>query len=305
MFILLKTVYISIGGTIMLNQYIDYLKSSNKEYSKCTLKAYKINVSKFLQWLNERYNENNSYSITHLDIREYQGYLVTIKKYAPAGVQQRIMSILSYCRFLFDKKYLKIDITANLKLIQVHGKDTAPKAPSTNEVNRFKREVYKKNNLRDIAIIEMFLNTGIRASELINLEIDDISISERKGVVHIRQGKGRKYRDIPLNQDVREALNGYIEEINPETKLWIGQRGVLSQDGVNKMIKRYAKKVELETKLYPHAFRHYFATRLLRYKKIDISIVAKLLGHFNINTTQIYVKPTFDDLSDALNNLNV
>ncbi|MBW9147210.1 tyrosine-type recombinase/integrase [Clostridium sp. CM028] len=289
----------------MLNEYINYLKSSTKEYSKCTLKAYEPNVSKFLQWLKERYNENDSYAITTLDIREYQGYLINIKKYAPAGVQQRIMSMLSYCRFLYDKKYLKIDVTANFKLIQVQSKDTAPSAPSTNEINRFKREIYKKNNLRDIAIIEMFLNTGIRASELINLDIQDISISKRKGVVHVRQGKRKKFRDIPLNQDVRESLNAYIKEVNPQNKLWIGQRGVLTQDGINKMIKRYAKKVNLETKIYPHAFRHYFATRLLRHKKIDIAIVSKLLGHFNLNTTQIYVKPTFEDLSDALDNLNI
>ncbi|WP_376770510.1 tyrosine-type recombinase/integrase [Clostridium lacusfryxellense] len=57
--------------------------------------------------------------------------------------------------------------------------------------------------------------------------------------------------------------------------------------------------------MHPHAFRHYFATRLLRYKKVDIVIVSKLLGHFNLNTTQIYVKPTFEDLSDALDNLNI
>lgn len=78
----------------------------------------------------------------------------------------------------------------------------------------------------------MFLNTGIRANELINLDIQDISISKRKGVVHDRQGKRKKYRDIPLNQDVRESLNAYIKEVNPQNKLWIGQRGVLTQDGV-------------------------------------------------------------------------
>lgn len=289
----------------MFNQYINDLKSSTKEYSKCTLKAYETNVSKFLQWLKERYNENDSSAITTLDIREYQFYLINIKKYAPAGIQQRMMSILSYCRFLYNKKYLKIDVTVNFKLIKIQSKDTAPTAPSANEINRFKREVYKKNNLRDIAIIEMFINTGIRASELINLDIHDISISERKGVVHVRQGKRKKYRDIPLNQDVRESLNSYIKEVNPQNNLWIGQRGVLTQDGVNKMIKRYAKKVNLETNIYPHAFRHYFATRLLRYKKIDIAIVSKLLGHFNLNTTQIYVKPTFEDLSNALDNLNI
>lgn len=68
-------------------------------------------------------------------------------------------------------------------------------------------------------------------------------------------------------------MNNYIKGHNHQNKLWIGQRGFLTQNAVNKMIKRYSEKVQLETKIYPHAFRHYFATRLLRDKKIDIAIL--------------------------------
>jgi len=73
-------------------------------------------------------------------------------------------------------------------------------------MNRFRREVYKKNNTRDIAIIELFINTGIRSGELTNLQIEDIEITDRKGIINIREGKGRKYRTIPLNSDARLAL---------------------------------------------------------------------------------------------------
>lgn len=289
----------------MVNKYIKYLKSSDKDYSEHTLKAYKNNVSKFFQWLAERYNEKENAAVTSLDIREYQSYLPNIQKYAPAGVQQRILSVLSYCRFLCRNGYLKADITTSFHLIKAQSKNTAPETPLTIEINRFRREVYKRNNLRDIAIIDLLLNTGIRAGELINLEVQDIKISDRKGILHVREGKGKKYRDIPLNSDTRKSLENYIERYNFRGKLWIGQRGYLTQDGLNKMIKRYAERVQLNDKIHPHAIRHYVATRLLREKGVDIATVSNILGHFNINTTKIYVQPTFEDIANALENINV
>jgi len=66
------------------------------------------------------------------------------------------------------------------------------------------------------------------------------------------------------------------------------------------MIKRYAKKVELETKIHPHVFRHYFELRLLREKKVDLVTVSNILGHFDVNTTKIYLQPSLKDISDAL-----
>ncbi len=288
----------------IVNLYLEYLSNSEKDYSKYTLLAYKKNVTKFLEWIKDRYYENNSISLTLLDLREYQKFLLHVKKYKSTGVQQRIVSILTYCKFLYTQKYLEQDITANFNLVKVQKENISPDIPSLNEMNRFLREVYKNNNIRDIAIVEMFLNTGIRAGELVNLHLNDLDISERKGIVIIREGKGRKYRTIPLNADVKIALKDYIKQFCPVDILWIGQRGYLTQDGVTKMLKRYAQKVGLEEKIHPHAFRHYFAQRLLREKKVDIVTVANILGHFDINTTKIYLQPSFDDISSALENLN-
>jgi len=287
----------------MVNTYINYLSATGKDYSKHTILAYKTNVSKFLEWLKERYSESKNNAITLLDLREYQKYLLNVKKYKPTGVQQRIIAIISYCKFLYNQKYLKQDITINFELVKIQKENISPDIPTLNEMNRFRREVYKKNNTRDIAIIELFINTGIRAGELTNLQIEDIEITDRKGIINIREGKGRKYRTIPLNSDARLALKNYIDEYCPKEIFWLGQRGNLTQDGVTKMIKRYAKKVELETKIHPHVFRHYFALRLLREKKVDLVTVSNILGHFDVNTTKIYLQPSLKDISDALENL--
>lgn len=289
----------------MIAEYEAYLRyKSENEYSENTIKTYKFNIAKFLQWLQERYTELNPAAVTSLDLKEYQSYLLNIKKYEPKGIHQRMNSVLSYCRFLYERKYLKADITAGFKLVKVQTKSTAPDTPSTVEVNRFRREVYKSNKVRDIAVIEMFLNTGIRAGELVALEVDDLELGERKGLVRIREGKGGKYRDIPLNSDVRKALENYIKKYSPKDLLWVGQRGYITQDAVNKMIKRYATKVGLQDKIHPHSLRHYFATRLLREKKADIVIVAEVLGHSNINTTRVYTKPSSEEVANVLEDLN-
>lgn len=288
---------------MMLKQYEQYLIEQNK--SSNTIKTYLRNVQVFFDWLQDRYKENEpATQITSLDLREYQKYLIK-KKYAATGIQQRMISIISYCKFIYSQGYIPNDIVENFKLIKIQNMNTAPTIPTTVEMNRFRREVYKAYNLRDIAIIEMLINTGIRANELISLQIDDIELSKKKGLVHIRAGKGMKARSIPLNSDVRNALSNYLESrIVLYRELWIGQRGPLTKDALNKIIKKYAKKIGLEDKFYPHAFRHYFATKLIREKKEDIITVANILGHSNLNTIQRYTQPTIDDITQVLEHLN-
>ncbi|WP_372998486.1 tyrosine-type recombinase/integrase [Lutispora sp.] len=291
----------------MLDKYRHFLFQNNKKEN--TIKAYSNNVNKFLNWLNERYGESTQSAITALDLREYQSYLLNIKKYSAAGILQRMNSVVSYCNYLYSENHLPIDVAKDFKFIKVQGLRSAPEIISTNEMNKYRREVHKAAKKRDIAIVELLLNTGIRASELISLEIDDIELSDRKGMLIVRDGKGGKYRNIPLNSDVRKALNEYLESIPVDmhhtSKLWIGQRGSLAQDGLNKLLKRYAARCGLTDKIHPHMFRHYFATKLVRDRKEDLVLVAYLLGYSDINTTKIYVQPNLDYVADALENLYI
>ena len=292
-------------GDSMLDKYRHFLFQNNKKEN--TIRTYTNNVSKFLNWLNERYGESTSSAITSLDLREYQSYLLNVKKYSAAGILQRMNSIVSYCNYLYSENHLSVDVAKDFKFIRVQGLRPAPEVISSNEMNKYRREVHKAAKKRDIAIVELLLNTGIRASELISLEVDDIELSDRKGILIVRAGKGGMYRSIPLNSDARKALNEYLEsrssDIQHASKLWTGQRGSLTQDGLNKLLKRYAAKCGLSDKIHPHMFRHYFATKLVRDKKEDLVLVAYLLGHSDINTTKIYAQPSLEYVTDALENL--
>jgi site-specific recombinase XerD len=290
----------------MLDKYKDFLYQNNKKEN--TIKTYTNNVNKFLNWINEKYGESIPSAITSLDLREYQSYLLNVKKYSAAGILQRMNSIVSYCNYLYSENHLCVDVTKDFKFINVQSFRSAPEIICTNEMNKYRREVHKAAKKRDIAIIELLLNTGIRASELISLEINDIELSDRKGLLIIRNGKGGKYRSIPLNSDARKALNEYMESMSAirySSKLWTGQRGSLTQDGLNKLLKRYAAKCGLSDKIHPHMFRHYFAKKLVRDKKEDLVLVAYLLGHSDINTTKIYAQPSLEDVADTLENLYI
>lgn len=283
----------------ILKAYKLQLKNDNKSIN--TINTYLTNIKSFLVWLQERYGETDVTAITSLDIMEYQDYLLNIKKYKASGIRQRMYSIISYCKFIYDKGYVKNNPADNFKIIKIQNTQNAPNIITKQEMNLFRREVYKSNNKRNIAIIEMLKGTGIRVSELISLEVNDIFLSERKGIIKIRKGKGGKYREIPLNKAIRKSLRDYLNSRNSSSnKLWIGQRGPLTKDSINKMLKRYAVKVNLQDKIHPHVFRHYLAHELLRVKKKDPILVSHILGHSNINTLKIYTQPTLDELEEAL-----
>jgi site-specific recombinase XerD len=275
-----------------------------------TIRAYLGRVGDFIKWLEDRYGETDPSAITVLDVREYQTYCVHVKKYAPAGIQQRQSAIRTYCDFLVAKGRLAGNPADEVQPIRVAKQETAPEVLSNQDLQKLRREVYKGENKRDIAIFDTLLYTGVRVNELIHLTLDDIEISERKGTLIVRGGKGNKYREVPLAVEARKAISDYLE-VRPASKnkqLFLGQRGPLrTTDAVWKLLKKYASRVGLEQRVHPHLLRHQFATELVRRKKngqpADLSTAAALLGHKNINTTMVYTKPTPEEMAQAVEGL--
>jgi integrase/recombinase XerC len=143
-------------------------------------------------------------------------------------------------------------------------------------------------------------HTGIRVGELCELRLGDIDISERKGTLTVQRGKGMKHRTIPLNIDVRHAIAVYLL-VRPKTgddHLFLGQRGPLKEQAVEIIVEKYARLAGLED-VSPHTLRHSFAKQLLNAGE-DLTTVAALLGHENINTTAVYLTPSTRDLEQAV-----
>jgi integrase/recombinase XerC len=155
--------------------------------------------------------------------------------------------------------------------------------------------------LRDAAIVKLILFAGLRVGEIIHLRLSDIVLDERKGSVIVREGKGTKRREIPLNAKARKAFLDYLR-MRPEVEryeLFLGQRneGVQSKT-VQRAVQRFANRAELKN-VTPHTLRHSFAKALID-AGVSLEKVAILLGHSNLNTTRIYTTPGEEDLENAV-----
>jgi len=237
--------------------------------------------------------------ITVVDVQEYKNYLYNIKRNKPVSVNRKLSALESFCEFLVNAEHLKDNPAAKVRKIK-HQKTAEVAALSNPELYRLKRMFYLEGNKRDIAIFELMINTGLREAEVCNLKLDDVIMSERKGTVIVRSGKGEKYREIPLNANVRRALQAYLEvRPNRGRHLFVSNKSDrLSESQLYRIIRKYADMAGI--KAHPHMLRHTFATKLLREGKIDLPTLQNLLGHVNINTTAVYTRATMQDLEKAV-----
>ena len=158
--------------------------------------------------------------------------------------------------------------------------------------------------LRDATIVLVLLNTGLRVGELCALRLSDIHLSERKGFVVVRAGKGLKQRTVPLNPQARQALSAWLES-RPEIAtdaLFIGQRDrPITSAAAQRAVARAAQIAGLPS-VTPHVLRHSFAKALID-EGVTMEKVATLLGHSSLNTTRIYTTPGDEELGEAVERL--
>jgi len=186
-------------------------------------------------------------------------------------------------------------------------KDTAPRWLDHKEQLALLRAVRKRESKRDLAIIQTLLGTGLRISELAALKVSDLEISERKGWLYVRKGKASKARDIPLDNKTRQVFSSYLQE-RPEDgtdlpageagRLFSGQRGPLSEAGINYLVTKYAYQARLED-CTPHTLRHTFGKTLVD-AGVPLDQVATLMGHESLDTTKVYTRPSKTGLERAV-----
>jgi integrase/recombinase XerD len=177
---------------------------------------------------------------------------------------------------------------------------------------KLKRTIEADGNKRDIAIYYLLFGTGVRVSELVYLELDDIHLTERNGKknfsqVLIRNGKGNKSREININNDVVKAIKEYIE-VRPTTqskKLLIGQRGAFTRLAVNKLLEKYSRQAQLDYVVTPHMARHTAFTMMIKNGE-DVKTVQQLAGHSSSDVTyKYYVASSKEDKQKAVDNLRI
>lgn len=285
-----------------ITNFLESLKLEDKSIH--TIRNYKNDLKLFIAWLNRSTDTILQPSdITFPDIKKYRDYLTKTKKQKPNSVNRKLASISKFCKWCVKQKLLSTNPTEQVKGLRKP--NLSPKSLDNSKLHKFLRMVYKFNNKRDIAICELLANTGIRVGELCALTLTDVKISERKGEILVRYGKGRSSRTVPLNKNARNTITEYLaERPKPiDDHLFIGQRkNGLTESAVWRIISKYAKISGIS--LSPHTLRHTFGRRLVKEPGVDIVTVQAAMGHRNLNTTAIYTQPSQEDVEKAIDKLN-
>jgi integrase/recombinase XerC len=281
-----------------------------REASEHTIAAYRRDLTGFAAWFAEHVGSPCTVSaVTPTDVRDFRTFLRDREHRTPATVNRKLAALRSF--FVWA---LAAGLRTDSPLTTVKDVREEPRRPRwfvKRDLDRLLRELEAaakpSAKVRDRAIVLTLRHTGIRVGELIALEVRDLTLSERKGSLRV-VGKGGKERRIPLNQTVRAALGAYLAvrrqrpDANQYTELFLGQRGPLNRQAVEKLIRKYANRAGLEA-FSPHSLRHSFAKQLLDDGE-DVVTVSALLGHERLDTTARYTHPGARDLEEAVGRLD-
>ena len=293
-----------------LNSFLDYTVTILNK-SPNTIKEYNYDLATFLKYIKIRYHLTSETDFSNItindmdidiirkitldDIHSFISYLATDLRSKPATRARKVSSIRVFFKYLSSKaKLIEVNPAQNLETPKLDKRmpkyltlDDSKKLLNVagNEDNR--------NNVRDYAITTLFLNCGMRLSELVNINIKDIRFDESKMTVI---GKGNKERTIYLNNACMKAINEYLQvrpkdsiKYDSKDALFLSERRErISNRTVQHIIKNELKKAGLDTNKYSvHKLRHTAATLMYQYGNVDIRALQELLGHASISTTEI------------------
>ena len=283
---------------VYFRQFLD-----SKDFSDHSIKAMIFDVRKFALFFTEANKEPfDSTRITTVDLTSFKRFLREEKQQAVSTINRALVSIRSYLRWLVDQDRLKSNPGTVVK--ELKRQKLVPKGLEQNQVRKLLREINLRNDIRSQAIFSLFLHTGCRVSDLVQIELSDLIISERSGSVVFRNGKGGKERQVPLTLECRKAIQGYLSIRPPVNShsLFIGERGPLSDVGVRSLCDKYSCICGF--KIHPHVLRHSFSLQFLKDTNNDLVALAQILGHENLNTTKIYSQRSGSALAQIVERLS-
>ncbi|KGJ28614.1 site-specific tyrosine recombinase XerD [Staphylococcus haemolyticus] len=273
----------------IIEEYLKFIQIE-KGLSENTIGAYRRDLKKYQLYMQEQ-------KIAHIDfidrqtIQECLGSLID-QGASAKSIARFISTIRSFHQFALREKYAAKDPTVLIETPKYEKK--LPDVLDVEEVIQLLEtpDLTKNNGYRDRTILELLYATGMRVTELIQIEIEDVNLI--MGFVKVF-GKGNKERIIPLGDTVIEYLDTYINTVRPQllkktvtNVLFLNLHGrPLTRQGIWKLIKQYGLRANITKTLTPHTLRHSFATHLLE-NGADLRAVQEMLGHSDISTTQLY-----------------
>lgn len=282
----------------MIEKYIEkfmrYLEIE-KNYSAHTILNYRLDLEDFRNFLEGLAIEK----VDYLTLRKYLARLKE-KNLGAKSVVRHLSSLRSFFKFLTRESYIKTNPT--LSISSPKTEKHLPMFLTEEEVDKLigaavPKDTKDERGLRDRAILETFYSTGIRISELVGLNVENIDFIG--GILKV-MGKGRKERIVPIGEIALSAIRKYLDKRNKDKEeLFLNKNGKRITDrGVRGIVEKYIRRSSIRQGVSAHTFRHSFATHLLN-RGADLRSVQELLGHANLSTTQIYTHLTTDRLKNV------
>lgn len=302
----------------LLKEYLMFLSVVNGKSQK-TIYEYYLDLCNYFKFikknklsLKESYDEiiitdiNIDFikTITLEDTYEYLYYLKEIKNCQSRTLNRKTCSIRGFFKFITNKKhYIDKNPVENLESSAIPR--TLPKYLSLDECTKLLQSVSGKNSKRDYAALVLFLNCGMRLSELVSINLSDVS-----GEFITITGKGNKQRSLYLNDACKSAIEDYILNERPfnnltddaRNALFVSQKGTrMTSRAVQYVVEKRLKEAGLSDKNYStHKLRHTAATMMHKYGGVDIRVLQDILGHENLGTTQIYTHIDSEQIKTAV-----
>lgn len=288
------------NNTNKLHDFQIYLL--NKDLSELTLDLYIGNVNQFINYFKDTDGiDFDFFKVTIIDLRDYRSFLLNVKKLNANTINTKIMCLKSYFNFLYDSNLIKVNPAKDFKKIKI-ATSYEVKSFDDKTYRKLRREIYRAAKPLHIAMFETFTKTGCRVSELCNLKLSSVIITDRTANIKIL-GKGSKIRELKLHLDAKNAILDYLDIRNKLTikhdYLFISERNSkFTRSGVWKIFKKYSDRINEDLTL--HSFRHYVLRRLLK-EGADINTVSAIAGHSNpLITAKIYTTASKEDQDNAL-----
>lgn len=265
-----------------------------RNFSDHSIKSYDHDIHEFIAFL-----KRESLSVTTFKYMDARNYLAMLydRDLKKSSVSRKISTLRSYYHYLVDRE--SVDVNPFTRLTFPKKEEQLPDFLYNNEIDALFDSLDENHKMyeRDLALLELLYATGVRASELIGLRLQDIDFTVQ--VIRVL-GKGRKWRVVPFHDRAASALKTYIdkykEEIVINKTIWVNYRGgPLTVRGLRHIIDMVVKRSALHLDIHPHTFRHTFATHLLN-NGADLRAVQDLLGHESLSSTQRYTHVTMEQL---------
>ena len=281
--------------------FLSFLQN-DKKLSDNTLQSYRRDITQFESYVEE--NQIEYTKVNEKEVKDYLDYLQEIGKKS-STVSRNLASIRSFYQYLVRTKKVLVDPTNGIQAPKIEKR--VPSILTAKEVELLldQPQSVDLKGIRDKAMLEFAYATGIRVTEIISLNVEDVNFEE----AYVSCKTGTKQRNIPLGTMSLKALKDYVEEARPYIikdegvkSLFVNINGKrLTRQGFWKIVKYYKEQAHITKDITPHVLRHSFATHLLQ-NGADLKAIQSMLGHSDISSTQVYMQFQDEGLKNVYKN---